>query len=315
MSSASQSRSGPLVRWARVAAHHPWRVIGGWVVALVVLVALSQAIGGTFVDSFSVPGAESQKALDALNSRFPSAAGDSAQVVFKADTNITTDPAVQKQINGFIAAAEKLPEVVSVSNPLAANSGNVSPNGQIAYLSVQYDKGSQDIETSAVDQLEDLVKATNGNGLETEVGGGMIGGTPGAASSELIGILAAVVVLLFMFGSLIAMGLPIITAGSGVVISTLIVTIVANFIDMPSISTALLSMMGLGVGIDYSLLLITRFREERSNGRRSEDSIVTAVDTAGRSVLFAGTVVVIALLGLWVTGVPFIGFLGLGGAV
>ncbi|MGN6032659.1 MAG: MMPL family transporter [Thermomicrobiales bacterium] len=311
-SSSSPARSGPLRRWAEFATRKPWQVLGGWAAIIIVLAILASTIGGTLADKFSVPNTESQQAIDTLNARFPQAAGDSAQVVFKSDTTVT-DPAIKARIDDFLTKAKSLPEVIAVQSPFDA--GTISQDGRIAYATIQYDKPGVELDSASVDDLLDLVKATGGDGLQTEVGGQVISQIPETGASEIVGIAAAIIILLIMFGSVIAMGLPILTAATGVGISILIVTILASFLDFSTITTALLSMMGLGVGIDYALFIITRFREERAAGRSVDQAVVTATDTAGRAVLFAGTIVVIALLGLFAIGIPFIGFLGAGGAI
>jgi RND superfamily putative drug exporter len=311
MASSSPSRSGPLRKWATFATHHPWRVLGGWLAAVVLLVVLTATVGGSYADKFSVPGAESQQALDTLLERFPQASGDSAQVVFKSDAGID-DPASAEKINTFLAHAAELPEVVSVTSP--SQGGTISEDGTIAYATIQYAKAGNELEVSSVDALLELVEETSVDGFQTEVGGQVVQELPEQGAAELIGVAAAIVILLITFGSVIAMGLPVITAILGVGLSVLLTTILASFIDFSTITTALLSMMGLGVGIDYALFIITRFREERAGGRSIEASAITATDTAGRAVLFAGTVVVVALVGLFAIGIPFIGLLGLGAA-
>ncbi len=313
--SASSSRSGPLRRWAQFTTSKPWAVISGWLVVAVLLGVLATTVGGTFADKFSVPGAESQQALDLLMSDFPQAAGDSAQIVFHSETSIADDPAVQAEIEEFVEKAATLPEVVYVASPLDPTTPTISQDGTIAYATVQYGVSGVELEESSVDALLDLVAETRTDTLQVEAGGQVVQELPETGASEIVGVIAAVIILLIMFGSVIAMGMPILTAGAGVGISVLVATLLANFLDFSTISTALISMMGLGVGIDYALFIITRFREERSHGHEVARSVVTAVDTAGRSVLFAGTVVVIALLGLFVTGIPFIGMLGLAGAI
>lgn len=313
--SAPTSRSGPLRRWAQFTAARPWAVIGGWVVMIAILATLVTTVGGTFADRFSVPGAESQKALDTLLADFPQAAGDSAQIVFQSETSIIDDPAVQAEIAEFVTQAQQLPEVVFVASPLDPAAPAISPDGTIAYATVQYGVSGVELEEASVEALLDLVDETRTDTLQVEAGGQVVQELPETGASEIVGIIAAVIILLIMFGSVIAMGMPILTAGIGVGISVLVATLLANFLDFSTISTALISMMGLGVGIDYALFIITRFREERSHGHDVTRSVVTAVDTAGRSVLFAGTVVIIALLGLFITGIPFIGMLGLSGAI
>ena len=280
MSSSSSPRSGPLRKWATFATTHPWRVLGGWGAAIVILVILTVTVGGSFADKFSVPGAESQKALDTLLERFPQQSGDSAQVVFKIDAGID-DPAAQAKIDEFLAEAATLPEVVSITSP--ADGGTISPDGKIAYATIQYAKPGNELEVSSVDDLLELVEDANSEGFQAEVGGQVVQELPEQGAAELIGVAAAIVILLITFGSIIAMGLPIITAILGVGASVLVTTLLASVIDFSTITTALLSMMGLGVGIDYALFIITRFREERAGGRTIQQSAITATDTAGRS--------------------------------
>ena len=312
MSSHVPSRSGPLRRWAALAVRRPWRVIGGWIAAIAIIGVLAGTVGGTFADTFTVPGTESQRALDTLVERFPAFSGDSAQVVFRADGTVQ-DPAVKERVDAFMSEAGTLPEVVGVTSPYDA--GTISADGTIAYATIQYAKAGVELEEGSVDRLLELVRATNGEGLQTEVGGQVVNEIPETRTSEIVGLIAAVIVLLIMFGSVIAMGLPVLTAVAGVGTSILITITLSSIVDFSTLTTALLSMMGLGVGIDYALFVITRFREERAAGADIEPAVVTAVDTAGRAVLFAGTVVVVALLGLFTIGIPFVGFLGLGGAI
>lgn len=315
MAETQPTSSGGLKRWARFTTRHPWQVIGGWVALVLVLAVLASTMGGSFADRFSIPGSESQQALDTLRTEFPAYAGDSAQIVFHSESDIRSDSAVQESIISFVEQAATLPEVTYVASPLDPNTPTISADGTIAYATVLYDKQAAEIDPASIDRLEELVHETAGPGLETIAGGSVIQEMPETGTSELIGVAAAIVILLVAFGSLVAMGLPIITAIAGVGISMLLTIVMANVINFSSITTALVSMMGLGVGIDYALFIINRFREEYELGSSTDDSIVRATDTAGRAVLFAGSLVIVALLGLFVIGIPFIGLLGLGGAI
>lgn len=312
MSSDAPSRSGPLRRWAALAVRRPWQVIGAWIAVVAIIGALAGSIGGSFADAFTIPGTESQRALDTLVDRFPAFSGDSAQVVFRTDGTMQ-DSTVKARLDTFMSEAAALPEVVGVTSPYDA--GTISADGTIAYATIQYAKTGAELDAASVDRLLELVQANNGDGLQTEVGGQVVVEVPETRTSEIAGLIAAVIVLLIMFGSVIAMGLPVLTAIAGVGTSILITIALSSVLDFSTLTTALLSMMGLGVGIDYALFIITRFREERAAGHEIERSVITAVDTAGRAVLFAGTVVVVALLGLFAIGIPFVGFLGLGGAI
>ena len=301
-----------LQRWARSAVNHPWRVIGGWVVGIALLVVLTLNFGGVYADVFTIPGAESQQALDVLEERFPQQAGDSAQIVFKSATTLD-DPAVKPRIDQLLAEAATLPEVMMVMPP--EMTGAISPNGQTAYATVQYAKGAAELDRASIDALTELVAAAGGDGLQVEAGGQVVQELPETGIAEIVGVVAAVIILLITFGSIVAMGLPIVTAILGVALAIFPTLLLSAIWDFSTITTSLVGMMGLGVGIDYALFIINRFREERSRGHSIDDAVVTAIDTAGRAVLFAGTIVVIALLGLFAVGIPFIGFLGFGGAI
>ena len=312
---APQSSSGPLTRWARFASAKPKRVVGAWVVLVVILGFLAASIGGTFVDAFKIPGTESQQAVDLLQSEFPSAAGDTATLVFHAPTGIN-DPAVKTEIDAVLSQAATLPEVLSVTSPYDATS-QISQDGTIAYATLQYDKPGSEVDKDSVTQLVDLADASNSANVVVEVGGQVVSATelPETGTSELIGIGVAVIILLITFGSIIAMGMPIVTAMVGVAIGFLVAIIGAAFLDLSTITSAFMSMIGLGVGIDYALFIVTRYREARADGLSNQNAVVTALDTAGRAVMFAGTIVMIALLGLFITGIPFVGWMGAAGAL
>ena len=185
MASSSQPRSGPIRKWATFATTHPWRVVGGWFGAIILLVVLTATVGGSFADKFSVPSAESQRALDTLLERFPQASGDSAQVVFKSDAGID-DPASAEKINTFLAEAAELPEVVSVTSP--SQGGTISADGTIAYATIQYAKAGNELETSSVDALLELVEEASTDGFQTEVGGQVVQELPEQGAAELIGV-------------------------------------------------------------------------------------------------------------------------------
>lgn len=305
-----------LARWARFAARHHWRVLGGWLAILVVLGVASTTLGGEYATSFDLPGSESQKAIDLLEERFPAAAGDSATIVFQADAGIA-DPAVRARIEGVLSQAATLPEVLAVTSPYQ-NPAQVSTDGTIAYASVQYDKAASDVEKSAVDQLLDLVDGSGGNGLKVEAGGQVVSSSETAppGTSEIIGIAVAMVIMLVMFGSIVAMGLPIVTALVGLAIGLLAAPLFANAFTFSSdVTDAIIAMMGLGVGIDYALFIVNRYRDGLLAGKSVEDATVRAIDTSGRAIIFAGITVAIALLGLAAIGIPFVTGLGVAGSI
>ena len=313
-SQKSIRRPSMLARWAGFAVRHRWQVLGGWLVALLIVGTAALTVGGDFVDDFEIPGAESQQAVDILTERFPSQAGDSATLVFQSDTGVT-DPAIKSQIETLVAEAATLPEVAGVASPFDT-AGAISADGLYAYAAVQYTVASTDVDANSIDRLTEFVDNAAGNGLRVEVGGTIVAATEfeEPSSSEAIGIAVAMVIMLLMFGSVVAMGLPIITALIGLGIGILVTQLAANVISMGSITTAFITMIGLGVGIDYALFIVNRYRDGLREGLSVERSIVRAVDTSGRAVMFAGLTVAIALLGLLAMGIPFVGSLGIAAA-
>jgi RND superfamily putative drug exporter len=307
---------GLLAGWARFAVRRRRLVLLSWIGALVVLVVVWQAFGAAFASNFDLPGTESQKAADLLKSRFPQQAGDTARIVFKSDDGVAT-PATRARIEPVLAQARDLPGVVAVASPYEPGGGGVSRDGRIAYATVQYAEQAKAIQKSDVEKLIDLADGAKGNGLTVEAGGQVVefneGAPPGA--SEAIGVVAAIFILLVAFGSVVAMGLPLATAIFGLLASFALIGLGAHLLDFPIFITSFAGMIGIGVGIDYALFVVTRYREGLHTGRSVEDSVALAMTTAGRSVLFAGTVVVIAMLGLLANGIPFVSALGIAGAV
>ena len=315
MNESVVSPPGLIARWARFAARRPWRVLGGWLALIVIAGVLSGTVGGKFVDSFKIPGAESQKAVDLLSEKFPSQAGDAATIVVKADAGVN-DPSVKSKIDAIIASAQTLPEVVGAASPYDSP-GSISADGKFAIINVQYDKPADEVKMANAKKLVQLVETSGSDGMTVEVGGQIIATTEQefGGTSELIGIIAAVFILIIAFGSIVAMGVPILAALVGLAFGIILTIIAARFFDMSSFTISFLSMIGLGVGIDYSLFIVTRFREGLHNGDSVEDAIVRAVDTSGRATVFAGTVVAIALLGLLAIGIPFVAALGIAAAL
>ncbi|MDA1189113.1 MAG: MMPL family transporter [Chloroflexi bacterium] len=302
-------------RWPRFATRHPWRVITGAVALIVIVAVIAMTAGGEFSNSFSIPGTESQQVIDLLTERFPQQSGSSATVVIRTDTNFD-DPAVKTEVEALIEDLSVLPDVVGVVSPYGQQ-GSISPDGDIARFSVFYGIQAFDITPDSYESLTHVREEFDSDAFQVELGGEIptAGGQEPPGSSELIGVIAAVIILLIAFGSVIAMGLPIITALAGLIPGFMLITILSAFADMPSFTTQFGAMIGIGVGIDYSLLVVNRFREAMSRGYELDNAIVLAASTAGRSVLFAGSVVVIALLGLWTVGIPFVSYLGTAAAI
>ena len=311
----SQPPSFLFDRWPRFASLHPWWVLAGAGAALVGFAALYAMLGGRYVDSFSIPGTESQRLVNLLRERSPLTAGDRATVVVRAPAG-HEDQQVRPRIEALLTDLRQLPEVVEVSSPYD-EPGMISPDGSTARIVVQYSKQAFDLDRSSARALLDLRKEYSERQFQVEVGGPVahVAERQLPGSSELIGVAAAVIILLFAFGSVVAMGLPIATALLGLASGFLLMGAGASFLKMPSFTPQLGTMLGLGAGIDYALLIVTRFRERLALDLCVEDAVAKASATAGRSVTLAGSTVVIALLGLWTVGIPRLAYAATGAAV
>ena len=303
-----------MLKLARWSTSHRKYVALGWVVLLVAVNALAHSAGTTYSNNFTLPGSDAQRAADLLQRSFPTQAGDRDTIVFKVGSGSVQDPAVRAHMEAMFAEVEKLPHVVSVISPYAGASAGkaISADGRIAFATVVFDEKANLLPKSATERVVQTARAAAQPGLEVELGGQAIEQTEqeGFGLSTAVGLLAAIVVLLLTFGSLAAMGLPIVTALFGLGTGLAAIALFTHVVDTPNFSSELAAMIGLGVGIDYALFILTRFREAyRTPGPTFEDtraSIVQAMDTAGRAVLFAGTTVVIALLGMMLLGVEFL---------
>jgi putative drug exporter of the RND superfamily len=301
-----------LKRIARTSYRRRRWVVAGWIVFLVAISAVGSAAGGVFKNDFALPGSESSDAFDLLEERgFGDRAGFTGQIVFEADEGVD-DPAVQEAMEATFADVEEtVPdvEVVSPYSPEAAN--QIAEGGQIAYAEVNLaDRPDADF-FDAADEIEAITDDVDVEGLQVELGGDLFASQEMPAS-ELIGVLLAIVVLLVAFGSVLAAGLPIMTALFGIGTGTALVQLAANGLTMPDFTTQAVAMIGIGVGIDYALLIVTRYRQAMVDGRDPERAVLLALDTAGRSVLFAGTTVVIAVLGMLLIDVPAVRGLAVG---
>jgi len=285
-----------------------------WAVAAVAIVMLAASLDGQFTDNFTIPNAQSQDALDLLERDFPNAAGDSALVVFDAPQGID-DASVQAAIAPAVSALGKLPDVTSVTNPYGpVGSAFISKDGEIAVVTVQFDTKAQNLPDPKqfFAKFEAATSSATKAGIKVAYGGAVIDYVhqPPPGNADLIGLLAAVVILLFAFGSLVAMGLPILTAVFGLAVGISIVHVIASFTEIGTVAPVLATMIGLGVGIDYSLFIVTRYRENLASGLDVEAAVGRSVATAGSAVLFAGTTVVIAICGLALSGIPYVARLG-----
>ena len=292
-------------------------VLGVWIAILILGGAISSAVGNGFRDEFNLPDSESKTGFDILDANFGGqGTGIVGTIVFQADQGVD-DPAVQSAMEDLFAKVEAIPDVTRVESPYAEGADQqISSQGEfadrIAFANVEL---PDDIEftraTEISKEIEDEIPAISG--LEVELGG-TIFAEFNEPSTELLGIAFAIVILILAFGSVLAMGLPVATALFGIGVGTTIITLLSNLVTIPDFATFLGIMIGLGVGIDYALLIVTRYREQLHAGHSVRESIIVAMNTAGRSVLFAGTTVVISLLGLLLMGVSFINGLAIGAA-
>jgi RND superfamily putative drug exporter len=300
-----------LQRLARTCYRRRRLVLVSWVVVLVGLVALNSAFGGKFLDDFALPGSDSQDAVDMLEEHgFEARTGFSGQIVFQADD--VRDPAVQQGMEQLFSEVEDAVapgEVISPYTPEGAR--NVNADGTIAYAEVNLDDRDSDEYAAARDRVHEIADDTEVPGTTIELGGDAFL-TESEFSSEAFGFLAAIIILLVAFGSVLAMGLPLLTAIFGIVTGIALVGLTVNVIDMPTFSNQAVAMIGIGVGIDYALFIVTRYREGLHDGMDPEQATVRSLDTAGRAVLFAGCTVIIAVLGLFVIGLAMIRGLAVG---
>jgi RND superfamily putative drug exporter len=304
--------SGLLERLGRRAVRHRWWFIGVWFVMAIIVVALAVGLDAKFSDNFRIPDAQSQAALDLLEQDFPAQAGDSALIAFQSPDGIK-GAAVQPAIAASVVALGKIPGVTSVSDPFGPlGSALISKNGQIAVVTVQFDTKAQNLEKRVYGQIQAATAPAVQAGAKVAYGGAVIDflDQPPSGNADLIGLLAAVVILLFAFGSVVAMGLPILTALLGLGVGISLIQIIASLTEIGTVAPVLATMIGLGVGIDYSLFIVTRYRENRATNLELEAAVGRSVATAGSAVLFAGSTVVIAICGLAISGIPYVAKLG-----
>ncbi|GAA1281967.1 membrane protein [Planotetraspora silvatica] len=307
--------AGRLYGLGHWAARRRGRVVLAWLLLLTVVGALGVTLSGKLATSFSVPGIESQKAQDLLTKEFPAAAGGTARVVFAAPAGSTLDePGIAKALTAGLEKAQAVPGVERVSNP--AQTRTISADKRIGYADVVFREAAADVPESAKDELTGAMEPLRAAGAQVDFGGSvMTPKTEVGGPGEIAGVVVAFVVLAVALGSLVAAGLPLLTALAGVGVGVLGVQFLSRFVEMTSTATILALMIGLAVGIDYALFVITRHREQLAEpGSDVHDSIARATATAGSAVAFAGITVVIALSALASTGIPFLAIMGLAAA-
>lgn len=297
-----------LVRLGRSASSHPWRSIAAWSVALVLLVGAVISIGPAFTHNITAPASESSTGLELLAGAFPHAGGDSGTIVFKADQGVN-DADVRTAMTSLFDDIKKMDGVVNVVSPYSPIGTNQIAGagvnaGKVAYAQLILEPGTT---TDAGARLGDEIAALSPelSGLEIALGGDMFRHRE-PPNSEMLGLAFAIFILILSFASVLAMGLPIATALAGVGAGVLATALLSNIIEMPDFAATIGIMIGLGVGIDYALFIVTRHQEHLRSGDPVADSAAVALDTAGRAVLFAGITVVVSLLGMLLMGVTFV---------
>jgi RND superfamily putative drug exporter len=295
-----------LTRWC--IAHRRW-VVGGWVLIAIATTVIAGAAGRQYATNFSLPGTEAQHVVDLLNNEFPAQSGDVDTIVFHTANGTVDDPAVKGAITPLLAKVEKMPHVVSVVSPYGQGGAvEVSKDRRTAFATINYDKRANLLPDKTGQPVLNAVNAVKVPGLQVAAGGQVIeqaeGFSIGPATS--VGVLAALIILLITFGSLITAGMPLVTAGLGLITGVALVGLATHVTDMSNVAPELALMIGLGVGVDYALFIVTRFKENYARNGDVSTSIVQAMDTSGRAILLAGTTVIIALLGMFATGVVFL---------
>lgn len=305
-----------LYKLGKWAAKNSKKVIGGTLVVLVAIAIFAINLGPNFSEEMSIPGTESEKALQLMKKEFPSNTGGQVQLVLKAPENKTLDSnGVNKVITNTLSEIkEKDGHVVSVASPVEL--GNLSEDKKIGYAVVTYNVAADKVSEKSKENIIENIENTRDAAIQTELAGDVvfsemeIGGV-----TEVIGIVVAYVILAITFISFLVAGMPIITAVIGLAIGLLLIVIGTNYLDITSVSITLAAMLGLAVGIDYALFIMTRFRQQRKEGYSVQESVAIATGTAGSAVVFAGITVIIALLGLSVVKIPFLTMMGLSAAL
>ncbi|MGB0093852.1 MAG: MMPL family transporter [Solirubrobacteraceae bacterium] len=295
-----------LARWC---IGHRRRVVIAWVAIAIIASVLAQAAGRNYSTNFSLPGTEAQRALDLLTHEFKTQSGDADTVVFHTSQGTVDSPSVRNEMVPLLARVSKMPHVVAVISPYSARGAlQVSRDRQTAFATVSYDKRANLLPNDTGKPVLAAVNGVRVPGLQVAAGGQVIEQAEGFSigPATVVGVLAALVILLITFGSMIAAGMPLITAGLGLITGVALIGLATHITSMSNVAPELALMIGLGVGIDYALFIVTRFRENYGRSGDVRESVLEAMDTSGRAILLAGTTVVIALLGMFATSVTFL---------
>lgn len=301
--------NGWLAKYGKLCAEHSIKILLIWVLLIICLAFGASKYGGHITNTFSLPGSDSQKATDLIEQEFPNNNNGTAQIVFYSPNA----PLNETSITSTLSKLSILPNVSSVTNPFTT--GTISKNGQIAYANINY---SLPITQLGPKNLEDINSSINNiSGLQVYPTGQLAStyGSSGKDYSEAIGLVSAAIILLITFGSFVAMGLPLVSSITGLIVGTLATLLVAKFVNIPSVGPAVATMIGIGVGIDYALFIISRHIENMATGTNIKDSIAKSIGTSGKAVVVAGTTVIIANMGLLVVGIPIVSAMALATAI
>lgn len=300
-----------LYRLGRRSAHHHWVVVALWVAVGLGAVGLNAIVGSSTVDNFEVPGVESQAAVDLLKERFPERAGATAMVVFHTEDVRVDDPATAPAIDDTIDRVRALEHVLTVTDPIASPL-SISADGRTAFAAVQYEATTAELGSPALEALRGTAAPAEEAGVQVEFGGELptVLKERDTGPAEMIGVAAALIILLITFRSIVAAVMSPLVAGLGLLTGLSLVGLLGALIDVPSVAPRLGMMIGLGVGIDYALFILSRHRDNLDAGMDPVESIGVTNSTAGQAVVVAGGTVVVAILGLQLAGIPFVAALG-----
>jgi RND superfamily putative drug exporter len=304
-----------LARWCY---NHRIIVVLLWLGGVVGIGAVNAAVGTGYNDNFTLPGTESTKALQLLQSSLPAEAGESDTIVWRVDQGIVTDPAVRDRVIAMLDRVATAPQVSGVTSPYTEQGGTqISADKRTAYATVHLTSFGQQVPPDDIKNIIEIAQSARTDGLQVELGGNAIQQANQVSTNiaELVGVVAAAVILLIAFGSLLAMLLPMITAIISLVAATLTIGLLSNGITMATIAPTFATLIGLGVGIDYALFVVTRYRNGLKAGLEPEEATVRALNTSGRAVIFAGLTVCVAMLGLFILNVSFLNGIGVSAAL
>ena len=307
--------SSSLYRLGRVMSRLRWKIVGAWLALFVLVGGLALGLGGTFSTDIEIPGTEGQEGIDALANRFPEMGGTSGQVVFVAEdgTPIEEHQDEIDALMGDIGDVEHVSVAPSPFDELSPGTRSEDDSAVIAQFQMDFPTGTYPAES--VEEITALVEASNSAELEAHLGGQVLQSAEiPFGAGEIIGVIVALIILTIVFRSLLPALIPIVTAIVGVGVSMLALVALSAGIDIPSVTTALGAMLGLAVGIDYALFILSRHRDQLAHGDDVQESIGKSLATSGSAVIFAGMTVIVALVGLFITGIPFLTVMGVAAA-